>query len=192
MDLYSRKIIAWDVWEEESAEKASILVRRGVLSEQLAKNDQPLVLHSDNGSPMKDASLLETLYTLGITPSRSRPRVSNDNAYAESAFKTCKYRPSYPASGFKDLDHARTWALKFVRWYNNEHHHSGLNFLTPEQRHSGRGEAILKRRKEVYEAAKARHPERWSGDTRNWDLDHVVWLNPENVKTETSDERQVS
>ena len=118
--------------------------------------------------------------------------MSNDNAYAESAFKTCKYRPSYPASGFKDLDHARTWALKFVRWYNNEHHHSGLNFLTPEQRHSGRGEAILKRRKEVYEAAKARHPERWSGDTRNWDLDHVVWLNPENVKTETSDERQVS
>ncbi|NLK09319.1 MAG: transposase, partial [Firmicutes bacterium] len=83
---------------------------------------------SDNGSPMKEASFLETIYTLGITPSRSRPRVSNDNAFVESAFKTYKYRPGYPASGFKDIDHARVWALNFVRWYNNDHHHSGLNY----------------------------------------------------------------
>ena len=192
LDLYSRKIIAWDVWEEESAENASILVRRGILSEQLAKSGHPLVLHSDNGSPMKGASLLETLYTLGITPSRSRPRVSNDNAYAESAFKTCKYRPSYPASGFRDLDYARAWVLRFVRWYNNEHHHSGLNFLTPEQRHSGQGEAILEGRKQVYEAAKARHPERWSGDIRDWSLSNEVWLNPENIQTDFSDSRHVS
>jgi putative transposase len=103
LDLFSCKIIAWEIWVEESVENASILVRRGVLSEQRISPLQPLILHSDNGSPMKGASLLENLYQLGITPSRSRPRVSNDNPYAESIFRTCKYRPSYPVSGFTDL-----------------------------------------------------------------------------------------
>jgi putative transposase len=107
LDLFSRKIVAWDIWLEESSEKASILVRRATLSEQ--RGTRPLVLHSDNGSPMKGASLLETLYALGITPSKSRPRVSNDNPYAESLFRTCKYRPSYPAGGFTDLTAPRTW-----------------------------------------------------------------------------------
>ncbi len=97
LDLFSRKIIAWDIWIEESAENASLLVRCGVLAEQRTAPVKPLVHHSDNGSPMKGASLLETLYQLGITPSRSRPRVSNDNPYAESIFRTCKYRPTYPA-----------------------------------------------------------------------------------------------
>lgn len=101
LDLYSRKIIAWEIWLEESAENASILVRRGVLAAQRTVPLQPLILHSDNGSPMKGASLLETLYQLGITSSRSRPRVSNDNPYAESIFRTCKYRPSYPAGGLR-------------------------------------------------------------------------------------------
>jgi putative transposase len=119
-----------DVWLEESAENASLLVRRGILSEHLMPSPQPLVLHSENGSPMKGSSLLETLYQLDITPSRSRPRVSNDNPYAESIFRTCKYRPNYPAKGFSDLTGARTWVLSFVRWYNQEHRHSGLKFLT--------------------------------------------------------------
>lgn len=122
LDLFSRKIIAWDIWLEESAENASILVRRGVISEKRTRT-KPLVLHSDNGSPMKGASLLETLYSLGITPSRSRPRVSNDNPYAESIFRTCKYRPSFPISGFAELTQARKWVLAFVQWYNQEHRH---------------------------------------------------------------------
>ena len=192
LDLFSRKIIAWEVWEEESAENAGKLVRRGFMSEQIAKHNRPLVLHSDNGSPMRGVSLLETLYALGITPSRSRPRVSNDNAFAESAFKTCKYRPSYPASGFKGLDDARSWMLTFVRWYNNEHHHSGVNYLTPEQRHSGRGKAILEGRKKVYEAARARNPERWSRNIRNWNIDDKVWLNLQNKITDASDNEQFS
>ncbi|AOT70566.1 integrase core domain-containing protein [Geosporobacter ferrireducens] len=137
------------------------------------------VLHSDNGSPMKGSSLLETLYQLGISPSRSRPRVSNDNPYAESIFRTCKYHPSYPSKGFVDLTQARTWVLSFVRWYNQEHRHSGLNFLTPNQRHNGLAEQILEQRKKVYEEAKSKHPERWSREIRNWDLDEEVWLNPE-------------
>lgn len=192
LDLYSRKIVAWDIWHEESAENASLLVRRGVLSEQRFVSLQPLVLHSDNGSPMKGASLLETLYQLGITPSRSRPRVSNDNPYAESIFRTCKYRPDYPSKGFADLTEARTWVLSFVRWYNQEHRHSGLNFLTPNQRHDGLTDHILGQRTNVYEQAKLMHPERWSKDIRNWTLEEEVWLNPERVKMTLSENIQSS
>jgi putative transposase len=192
LDLYSRKIVAWEIWLEESAEKASILVRRGVIAEHRTVASEPLILHSDNGSPMKGASLLETLYSLGITPSRSRPRVSNDNPYAESIFRTCKYRPSYPLSGFEDLTHARKWVLSFVHWYNHEHRHSGLNFLTPYQRHTGLDQQILEKRQEVYEQAKTAHPERWSGEIRDWTLEDEVWLNPERVKKETIEKKQIS
>jgi putative transposase len=182
LDLFSRKIIAWEIWPEESAQNASILVRRAVIAEKISSIIKLLVLHSDNGSVMKGATLLETLYMLGITPSRSRPRVSNDNPYAESIFRTCKYRPSYPASGFADITEARQWIHAFVRWYNNEHRHSGLNFLTPNQRHSGNAETVLLQRKQLYEKAKAAHPERWSRLTRDWTLDNEVWLNPERSK----------
>ncbi len=192
LDLFSRKVIAWDIWLEESAENASILVRREVLSEQCSLSLNPLVLHSDNGSPMKGASLLQTLYSLGITPSRSRPRVSNDNPYAESIFRTCKYRPNYPVSGFLDIKQAREWVLSFVRWYNLQHRHSGLNFLTPQQRHSGIGQEVLARRQALYEEARAAHPERWSGQARNWTLDDQVWLNPERVKETKIQEKQTS
>jgi len=181
LDLYSRKIIVWDIWLEESAENASLLVRRGMLSEQRISHQQPLVLHSDNGSPMKGSSLLETLYQLGITPSRSRPRVSNDNPYAESIFRTCKYRPDFPSMGFADLTEARVWVLSFVRWYNKEHRHSGLNFLTPNQRHDGAADQVFEQRRQIYEQAKLLHPERWSREIRTWTLDDEVWLNPERV-----------
>jgi putative transposase len=138
---------------------------------------------------MKGASLLETLYQLGITPSRSRPRVSNDNPYAESIFRTCKYRPNYPSKGFATLTVARQWVLSFTKWYNQEHRHSGLNFLTPNQRHDGLSEQILEHRKQVYEEAKLKHPERWSGSTRNWILEDTVWLNPTRTEeTETKKE----
>jgi len=192
LDLFSRKIVAWEIWLEESAENASHLVRRGVMSEQRTVPFQPLVLHSDNGSPMKGASLLETLYQLGITPSRSRPRVSNDNSYVESIFRTCKYRPNYPLSGFADLTQARTWVLAFVRWYNHKHRHSGLNFLTPHQRHSGVAQDILQDRHELYEQAKATHPERWSGKTRDWSIESEVWLNPERISREQTEAKDIS
>lgn len=192
LDLYSRKIVGWEIWEEESAEYASQLIRRTVLSEQCVMRKEPLVLHSDNGSPMKGSTLLETLYSLGITPSRSRPRVSNDNPYAESIFRTCKYRPEYPTKGFEDRDEAREWVLRFVRWYNTEHQHSGLKFLTPSQRHQGLAERIFENRQQVYEAAKAKHPNRWTGNTRNWSLDDEVWLNPENEASIRAEQKSVN
>lgn len=178
-DLYDRSIVGWELYEEESAEHASELIRQ-ICLRQGRLTTQPLVLHSDNGSPMKGATMLATLYQLGITPSNSRPRVSNDNPYAESLFKTLKYRPNYQPQGFSTLQEALEWVNQFVRWYNYEHHHSGLKFLTPEQRRSGKSEEILAKRRKVYEAAKAKHPERWNGRaTRDWSLPEIAYLNSE-------------
>lgn len=106
------------------------------------------------------------MYKLGIVPSRSRTRVSNDNPYAESVFKTLKYVPNYQQEGFKTLRDARLWVKHFVDWYNNEHRHRGINYVTPCERHSGKDNEILAKRKELYEACKEKHPERWSKKTR--------------------------
>ena len=178
LDIYSRKVVGWEVEVEESGEHGAALVQRTALREGIARQRQPLVLHADNGSPMKSATLLATLQWLGVQPSHSRPRVSNDNAYAESVFRTCKYRPDYPAEGFKSLGDARAWMLSFVTWYNTVHRHSGLNFVTPVQRHTQVAESVMRQRIEVYEAARARQPRRWSREIRDWSLPDSVWLNP--------------
>ncbi len=185
LDIYSRKIVGWEIHEEESSELASALVTKAYLREGIA--GVGLVLHSDNGSPMKGASLMETLYRLGIMKSYSRPRVSNDNAYAESIFRTCKYRPGYPHKGFATLGDARVWVHQFVTWYNQQHKHSGLKFITPAQRHNGQTAGVMSQRQVVYEAAKAANPKRWSGRTRNWDLPSEVWLNPEKERSNLKD-----
>ena len=180
IDLFSRDIVGWEVWETEDSQHASELIKRTCLK-QKHLTTQPLVLHSDNGTPMKGATMLETLYKLGITPSNSRPRVSNDNAYAESIFKTLKYRPNYQPKGFASLEEARIWVASFVRWYRYEHHHSGIRFLCPADLHEGRGQEKLEKRHDLYELAKELHPERWNGRaTRNWTLPEVVYLNPVN------------
>jgi len=178
VDMFSRMIVAHEVWETENAEYSKRLIRKATLAQGIAAKDEPLVLHSDNGSPMKAATFLATLEKLGVQSSFSRPRVSNDNPYSESLFKTMKYRPVYPNKGFKDLEEAREWVLEFVRWYNNQHLHSGIKFLTPYQRHFGLDIDIMKKRTETYEKAKAEHPERWSGEIRDWSLPEYVTLNP--------------
>lgn len=177
MDVYSRKIVGWQVYERESSDWAADIVRDIVQREGITR--QQVTLHSDNGGPMKGATMLATLQTLGILPSFSRPAVSNDNPYSEALFKTLKYRPEYPAHAFTDLKQARRWVAGFVDWYNHEHRHSAIRFVTPAQRHTGQDIAILKRRKAVYESAKQQRPERWRGKTRNWDPVHVVYLNPD-------------
>ena len=176
VDLYSRKIVGWEVYERESADYAGEVVRRAVLAERCI--DRPLVLHADNGSPMKGETLLKTLYHLGVVTSYSRPRTSNDNPYSEALFRTCKYCPSFPRGGFAGLAQARDWMQRFVSGYNHQHRHSAIRFVTPEQRHNGEDVAILARRRAVYEQARARHPERWSGSIRNWQPITEVWLNP--------------
>ncbi len=179
MDIYSRKIVGWEIHENETAEHASVLIRKTCLAEGI--REKGLVLHSDNGSPMKGATMLATLQRLGMIPSFSRPSVSDDNPYSESLFKTLKYTPAYPAKPFESLEAARGWVLTFVRWYNEKHRHSSIRFVAPAERHSGKDRDILTKRKALYAAAKERHPERWSRKTRNWMPIDEVWLNPENL-----------
>ena len=181
MDIYSRKIVGWQVYESESSELAGEVMRDICVRENIAP--QQVVLHSDNGSPMKGATMLATLQKLGVAPSFSRPACSNDNPFSESLFKTLKYRPAYPKRSFESLMAARQWVGTFVRWYNEEHRHSAINFVTPAQRHSGMDGELLRKREAVYEAAKAKHPERWSGATRSWEPVTTVHLNPEKSGT---------
>jgi transposase InsO family protein len=176
MDIYSRKIVGWQVYDEESTVLAAEVVRDICTREKIQPGQ--VVLHSDNGSPMKGATMLATLQRLGVVPSFSRPSVSNDNPYSESLFKTLKYRPGYPEKTFSELVDGRKWVTQFADWYNTEHRHSAIRFVTPAQRHAGKDDELLRRREAVYEAAKARHPGRWSGETRNWKPVRVVHLNP--------------
>lgn len=154
-DVYSRKITGYEVHETESGEQAAA---------------------------MKSQTLQVKRAEPGITPSHSRPRVSHDNAYVESLFRTLKYVPQWLSSGFKTLDESRVWVEKFIRWYNTEHRHSGIGYVTPEQRHSGEDRAQLKQREALYHEARERHPERWSRGTRNWQWQAEVTLNPEREK----------
>lgn len=176
LDVYSRKIVGWEVYAEESADHAAKTFRKAYLREGVA--GQSLVLHSDNGSPMKGATMLGTLQKLGVVPSFSRPSVSNDNPYSEALFKTLKYRPDFPDQPFDLLDQARQWVTGFTHWYNEKHRHSALKFVTPGQRHRGEDRGILIQRALIYEAAKAKRPERWSANCRNWKLPTVITLNP--------------
>ena len=176
MDIYSRKIVGWQVYEEESSALAADLMTDICQREDIKQNQ--ITLHSDNGSPMKGATMLATLQALGIMHSFSRPSVSNDNPYSESLFRTLKYRPEYPDAAFENLMAARVWVTGFVDWYNNQHLHSAIKFVTPHQRHTGEEQKILENRKQVYKQAKLNNPTRWSGEIRNWDRINSVYLNP--------------
>lgn len=181
-DVYSRYGVAWEIHEVESGELGAELIERAVLKERCFFK-RP-VLHSDNGAPMRSKTMLSKLRDLGITPSNSRPRVSNDNPFVESFFKTLKYCPQWPEHGFKDIDEARKWVDKFMQWYNHEHQHSGIKFVTPAQRHHGLDSQILKQRTAVYQAAREQHPERWAGPTRDWTPCGIVALNPDKITRE--------
>lgn len=177
LDVWSRKIVGWEIHEDENSDLAAALFERTCIEQNL--DPRGLVYHSDNGSPMKGATMLATLEGLGVVPSFSRPSVSDDNPYSEAAFRTLKYRPEYPSKPFVSLEAARAWVAGFVDWYNHEHLHSGISFVTPADRHSGRDVAILERRREVYRRARQRRPERWSRWPRQWDRPEVVRLTPQ-------------
>lgn len=193
MDIFSRKIVGWQIYDMESSELAGSElageVMRDICERENIAPDQ-VVLHSDNGSPMKGATMLATLQALGVMPSFSRPAVSNDNPYSESLFKTLKYRPAYPRKAFEDIFAARQWVGTFVQWYNHEHRHSAIRFVTPAERHAGLDAALLQERNNVYGEAKKKHPGRWSGSTRNWQPVCVVHLNPDQQVIEKNDGKE--
>jgi putative transposase len=177
VDVWSRKIMAATVFEEESMDLSARLFTRTCFAHAVAP--EGLVLHSDNGGPMKGSTMQATLQKLGVIPSFSRPMVSDDNPYSESLFRTMKYRPEYPSKAFESLAQAKQWVDEFVCWYNTCHLHSAIRFVTPDDRHYGREQHILANRRFVYEQARRRHPKRWSRQTRNWKPVRLVWLNPQ-------------
>ena len=182
IDVWSRKLVATVVHDVQSDELAAELINEACHRERVERGR--LVLHSDNGAAMKGKTMLVKLEELGVVPSFSRPRVSDDNPFAEALFRTLKYRPSYPSKPFATLDDARRWVATFVAWYNDDHQHSGIRFVTPSERHDGREAAILAHRHGVYLAARTRHPRRWARHTRNWNPVAVVRLNPEHRAAE--------
>jgi transposase InsO family protein len=177
IDVWSRKIMAAQVFDEESMELSAELFTRTCFVHGVQPNR--LILHSDNGGPMKGSTMLATLQQLGVVPSFSRPKVSDDNPYSESLFRTMKYRPNYPGSAFQSLEQAQSWVDDFACWYNTVHLHSSISFTTPDDRHYGRDKNILRRRHDIYEKARQQKPQRWSRSTRNWDQIEIVRLNPE-------------
>jgi putative transposase len=179
LDLYSRKIVGFEVHDTDSADHAAHLARRTALAEAVHAMPVRPVLHGDNGATLKGTTVLAMLNWLGIEPSYSRPRVSDDNPYAEALFRTAKYRPQFPVRGFAELDAAREWAARFVDWYNNVHRHSGIGYVTPAQRHTGEDHALLAARHKLYQRARQSNPRRWSGATRDWTPIEAVTLNPE-------------
>jgi putative transposase len=179
LDLYSRKIVGFEVNDTDSADHAAHLARRTALAEGVHAMPVKPVLHGDNGATLKGTTVLAMLHWLGIEPSYSRPRVSDDNPYAEAVFRTAKYRPEFPVKGFAALDTAREWAAGFVEWYNNIHRHSGIKYVTPAQRHAGHDHPVLTARHKLYQRARRSNPRRWSGQTRDWTPVAAVTLNPE-------------
>ena len=121
-----------------------------------------------------------TMEKLGITASYSRPRVSNDNPFSEALFRTCKYRPNWPAKWLATKADAQAGVKSFANWYNGKRVRSGIRFVTPDARHAGHDRATLTSRASLYAKTRAQNPERWSGKTRNWQPAGPVWLNPEN------------
>lgn len=177
VDVWSRKTVGWEVHDVESAEFAAVLFEQTCIRMHL--DPRGIVLHADNGGPMKGSTMVATLERLGVLASFSRPRVSDDNPYSEALFRTLKYRPEYPTKPFADVATARAWVESFVAWYNGEHLHSGVRFVTPGDRHAGKDTAILAQRRQVYEDARAKNPARWAQSTRNWSPVEEVYLNPE-------------
>ena len=188
-------MVAWDVAEVESAEIAAVLVQRACLKERYHRpngfgsrqcQQQPLILHADNGNAMRGATLESRLEEMGVLRSFSRPRVSNDNPYSESLFRTVKYRPDYPSRPFASKDEACEWVAAFVDWYNHRHRHSGIKFVTPQQRHSGQAMEICRHRAVVCEQARQLNPRRWSRAIRCWRQPEVVWINPPSTEIEST------
>ena len=188
IDIFSRKVVGWNTHEMESSEYAARLAKQACEDEKIKPNQ--IVLHSDNGVPMKGASMRATLEKLGVIPSYSRPSVSDDNPYSEALFKTLKYHHSFPIkTQFESMVDATEWCEKFIKWYNNEHLHSALKYVTPRQRHVGEDIAILEKRKEVYQRAKQRNPKRWSKSVRDWSPAMLVMLNPDKKRKSISGDR---
>ena len=181
MDVWDRSIVGWKVHWDQTGHVATEVVRETIERHGVKKDE--LTIHQDNGSPMISIDFLSMLDGMKVSPSYSRPGVSDDNPYSESLFRTMKYRPVIPKR-FDGLSHATEVFGEVVDWYMTEHRHSKIGFVTPMQRRTGEDVEILERRRETYRKAREKHPERWSKDVRKWDRPETVTLNPRRKKKE--------
>ncbi len=188
VDIFSRRIVGWDVYEEESSTLAAVLIERASLA---AGSPKGLKLHSDNGGPMKGCTMLAMLQSLGMSASFSRPRVSDDNPYSEALFRTVKYSAMFPDKPFETIDTARSWVAGFVDWYNTKHRHSAIRFVTPDQRHFGQEAGLLSKRAALYELARRQNPNRWSRQPRNWTPAPAVRLGPVRLRAASIKEASI-
>ena len=184
IDIFSRYAVGWLVAQAENAGLAAQLIEETCDKHGIARDS--LILHSDRGSPMRAKGTAELLVDLGVAASFSRPRISNDNPFSEAQFKTLKYRPEFPAC-FESLEHARAFLRTFFAWYNDEHRHSGIGFMTPAAVHFGRAGALHAQRAKVLAAAYAAHPARFKGRLPlPPELPEIVGINlPANIAPET-------
>lgn len=176
IDIFSRFIVGWHIDICQDSEISANIFRR-ICKDRKIKDSQ-LTLHSDNGGAMKGVTMLAMMHNLGVIKSFSRPATSNDNPFSEALFKTVKYCPAYPRKPFQGIVEAKSWMQKFVAWYNYEHKHSGINFVTPYQKSEGLDIEVLQKRTEVYQKAKNKRPERWGRSIRKWNPISVVHINP--------------
>ena len=176
LDIYSRYVVGWMAAGRENANLAQRLIRETVAKYDIAPDQ--LAIHADRGSPMTALTTAQLMATLGVQASHSRPRVSNDNPFSEAHFKTIKYRSDFPGR-FGSLEHVVGHFGQFFPWYNNDHRHSGIGFLTPADVHLGRAHEVTARRQAALDEAHARHPERFGQrHPQPPQLPEAVWINP--------------
>ena len=188
LDVFSRYTVGWMVASRESATLAKKLIRETCAKQGIPR--EQLTLHADRGSSMKSKAVALLLADLGVTKTHSRPHVSNDNPFSESQFKTLKYRPEFPRR-FGSLQDARAFCQPFFHWYNTQHRHAGIAFMTPEDVHYGRSMQIFDTRSAALDAAFAAHPKRFKGKRPvPKSLPEAVWINP--PVGENSDQEEVA
>jgi putative transposase len=181
LDLFSRYVVGWMVAGHESARLAQRLIEATCVKQGIGPHQ--LTIHADRGAPMRSKLVAELFSDLSIDASHSRPRVSNDNPFSEAQFRTFKYRPEFP-DRFGSLEDARAICHDLFSWYNDAHHHSGLNYLTPADVHYGRAATVLQVRHRARLAAYVAHPERFvKGPPRPETLPAAVWINPPSKTT---------
>jgi putative transposase len=184
LDVFSRAVVGWMIAEREDASLAEALIAETCAKEGIVP--QQLTIHADRGSAMTSKAVAHLLADLGVSKSHSRPHVSNDNPYSEAAFKTLKYRPSYP-DRFGSLIDARAWARPFFHWYNHIHRHTGIGLLSPATVHAGQASAQQAARQQVLDLAYRAHPERFvRGRPVPPAVPTAVWINPPSCEHETA------
>jgi len=188
LDVFSRYVVGWMVAHQETAALANRLIHETCQNQEIVPAQ--LTLHADRGSSMKSNCVALLLSDLGVTKTHSRPHVSNDNPFSESQFKTMKYRPEFPKR-FGSLQDARAFCGEFFRWYNNDHHHSGIGLLTPETVHCGRAQHVIEARQRVLDTAHLRHPDRFVHKAPVAPaLPEAVWINPPETTKQPRPETQ--